>query len=166
MRAIEGVLGLGSLLGWVPMDAHSSDHQELLYSDQSPVLVAADGAAALDKARRTVLASGLRMGEAVDIAEAPARIERQAAASALWIELGGAFGAPLERLLERVCEDVGHGRYSAIIAARAELIDPLTAKIGCADVDLVIDADDGERAAALSLAVALRSDRYNVHDVA
>lgn len=148
------------------MDAQSSDHEQLLYNDLPPVLIAADSPSAHARARRTVLASGLRVGDALGIDEAPARIERQGSASALWIELGGPFGDPADQLLGRVCADVGHGRYSAIVAAPADLIDPVAAKIGSANVELLIDADDGERAAALGLALALRGDSHSLHDVA
>jgi DNA-binding MarR family transcriptional regulator len=148
------------------MDVQSSDHEQLLYNDLPPVLIAADSTPALERARRTVLASGHRASEALGVDEAPARIQRQAAASALWIELDGDFGDPLDRLFDQVSEDVGHGRYSAIVSAPAGLIDPLTAKIGSADVDLLIDADDSERAAALALALARRGGGYAVNDVA
>ena len=148
------------------MDAQSSDHQQLLYNDLPPVLIAADSPSAHERARRTVLASGLRLAEALEIEDARARIERQAAASALWIELDGQFGEPLDRLLDKVRDDSGHGRYSAIVSARADLIDSLTAKIGNADVELLIDADDSERAAALSVALALRGESHWARDVA
>ena len=124
------------------MDAQSSDHEQLLYNDLPPVLIAADSPSARERARRTVLASGLRMAEALEIEDAPGRIGRQAAASALWIELDGEFGDPLDRLLDQVRDDVGDGRYPAIVSARADLIDPLTAKFGSADVELLIDADE------------------------
>jgi hypothetical protein len=148
------------------VDATLTDAHPLSYADQPPVLVAADSPSAGDKAQRTILASGLRSSEALEIGDAPARLERQARASALWIELDGEFGDPLDRLLERVCVDVADGRYSAIVSAPTDLIDPITARIGMADVELLIDADDGQRAAALALALARRRDSYSVHDVA
>ncbi len=148
------------------MDAQSSDNEQLLYNDLPPVLIAADSPSARERARRTVLASGLRMAEALEIEDAADRIGRQAAASALWIELDGDFGDPLDHLLDQVRDDVDDGRYRAIVSARADHIDPLTAKFGSADVELLIDADDIERAAALSVALALRGDRYAVNDVA
>ena len=148
------------------MDATSTDAHQLHYDDQPPVLIAADSPSAHARARDIVLASGLRVGDTLGIDEAPARIERQASASALWIELGGPLGPPADRLLDRVCADAGHGRYPVIVSAPADLIDPLAARIGNADIDLLIDADDGERVAALSLALALRGDSYVVHDVA
>jgi hypothetical protein len=148
------------------MDASTSDLPQLLYNDLPPVLIAADSPSAQERARRTVLASGLRMAEALNIADAPGRIERQAAASTLWIELEDEIGEPADRLLDKVCEDVGQSRYSAIVAAPAGLIDPISARVGSADVELLIDADDSERVAALSLALARRGDRFAVSDVA
>jgi DNA-binding MarR family transcriptional regulator len=148
------------------MDAHSTEHLQLVYDHVPPVLIAADSPSAHERARRTVLASGLRAVEALDIEDAPARIQRQAAASALWIELDGEFGAPVDRLLDQVCHDIGHGRYFAIVSTQSQLIDPITAKIGGADIEVLIDADDGERAAALALAFALRGEAILVHDVA
>ena len=147
------------------MDAQSTDHEQL-YNDLPPVLIVADSPTAHERARRTILASGLRMAEAVEIEGAPARIERQATTSALWIEVDGGFGDPLSGLLDKVCVDIGHGRYSAIVSAPASLIDPLIAKIGSADVELLIDADDSERTAALALALARRGNSYAVNDVA
>ena len=148
------------------MDAQSSDHEQLAYNDLPPVLVAADSPTAYERARRTVVASGLRMAEALEIEGAPERIARQAAAAALWIELDGDFDDPVDRLLDQVCQDIGHERYPAIVSAKKALIDPLTAKIGSADVQLLIDADDSERTAALSVALALRGQPHHAHDVA
>lgn len=148
------------------MDAQSSDHDQLLYNDLPPVLIAADSPVAFERAKRTVLASGVRMAEALEIDAAPERMGRQGAASALWIELDGDFDDAVERLLGQVCEDIGHSRYSAIVSARTALIDPLTAKIGNASIELLIDADDGERAAALSLALALQVEAHWINDVA
>jgi hypothetical protein len=148
-----------------PVDAQSTDHEQH-YTDLPPVLIVADSPTAHERARRTILASGLRMAEAVEIEGAPVRIERQAAASALWIEVDGEFCDPLSGLLDKVCADIGHGRYSAIVSARASMLDPLAAKIGNTDVALLIDADDSERVAALSLALALRGDAHTIHDAA
>ena len=148
------------------MDAQSSDHEQLAYDSLPPVLVAADSPAAHERARRTILASGLRMAEALEIEGAPERIARQAAAAALWVELDGDFDDPVDRLLDQVCEDISHARYPAIVSANAALIDPLTAKIGSADVELLIDADDSERSAALSVALALRGQPHHAYDVA
>jgi DNA-binding MarR family transcriptional regulator len=148
------------------MDAQLSDHEQLLYNDPPPVLIAADCPVAFERARRTIAASGLRIGEALEINRAGERIDRQGATSALWIEVDGEFGDPLDHLLEKVCTDVGNSRYSAIVSARTALIDPLAARIGSADVGLLIDADEIERVAALSLILARRNEPQWVHDVA
>ena len=54
------------------MDVQSSDHEQLLYNDLPPVLIAADSALARERAQRTVLASGYRSPEALYVDEAPA----------------------------------------------------------------------------------------------
>jgi len=61
---------------------------------------------------------------------------------------------------------VGEGRYSAVVAASAELIDPLSAALSLDGVELLINAGEAERASALALALALRGDPHRVHDVA
>ena len=75
-----------------------------------PILIAGDGAAALDRAVRTIEASGLRIADRVDLAQAPDRIVQQVAASALWVELDADRGEPMDRLLDQVSRDVADGR--------------------------------------------------------
>jgi hypothetical protein len=91
-----------------------------------PILIAGDSDAALDRAARTVEASGLRVADRVRIEHAPERLEQQIAASALWIELDADCGAPMDRLLDQVNRDAGTGRYCAIVAAPAQLLDAHT----------------------------------------
>src|SRR3954463_6814003 len=97
--------------GGVRMDAFRNDGESLQptdvdYSDQAPVLVAASSDAALSRAVRTVEATGLRVGGKVDIAAAKERVERQASAAALWIELDRDCGGPLDELIGQVSRDV------------------------------------------------------------
>lgn len=70
------------------MDAITSD-PALSYFSSAPVLIAGSSELSLARARRTVDAFGLRVGDAVPIGEAADRLNRQAAASAVWIELDG-----------------------------------------------------------------------------
>ncbi|MEO8548120.1 MAG: hypothetical protein ABI422_07120 [Sphingomicrobium sp.] len=101
------------------MDAYLTDGQNPNSSfDRPPILIAGDSEAALDRASRTIEASGLRIADRVGLEEAAERIDRQAAASALWVELDADHGPLLDRLLDHVNQDVEHGRYPAIVAAR------------------------------------------------
>ncbi|HYI43410.1 MAG TPA: hypothetical protein VD768_07295, partial [Sphingomicrobium sp.] len=72
------------------------------YASAAPVLIAGASNAALARAERTVEASGLRVADKILIENAPDRIERQARASALWVELDNDCGDSVEALLSRV----------------------------------------------------------------
>jgi DNA-binding MarR family transcriptional regulator len=131
--------------------------------DPPPILIAGDSEAALDRAKRTVAACGLRIADAVGLEQAPERIERQAAASALWIELESDRGELMDRLLDCVNRDAANGRYPAIVAAPAELIDAISARLTDANVELIVDGGDSDRTAALAVALsgAARADRLS-----
>ena len=65
-----------------------------------PVLIAADSERSLTLATATIVASGIRVAGQVPIEAAVERIERQAAASAVWVEIEGGGEKPLDRLLD------------------------------------------------------------------
>ena len=117
------------------------------------------------RATRSVRALGLRVGDAIPIEEAESRLSRQAAASAVWIELDGQMTEPMRRTLAALNRDTADGRYAGIVSATPSLVDDL---FGALDdqVHLLIDASDAERASALSLALALQGERHRAADVA
>ena len=121
-----------------------------------PVVVAAASAAAHERAARTIEAAGFRIA-AIDLDGALDRLTLQASASALWIELDDDRGADLDRLVERANAEAASGRFPAIIAAPAALLDPLAARLDAPESQLLIDADEPARAAALAIATALHS---------
>src|SRR5688500_1632673 len=84
--------------------------------DRPPILIAGDSDDALERAARTIEACGLRIADRVRIEAASERIDRQIAASALWVELEADRGAAMDRLLDRVNLEAGEGRYRAIVA--------------------------------------------------
>ena len=146
------------------MDAYVIDEQHPEHGfDRPPVLIAGDSEAAMERAAQTVAASGLRIADRVDLDRAPERIERQVAASALWVELGSDGGEPMDRLLDHLNRDVGDGRYAAVVAAPSDLVDVLAARLTDAGVELLVDGDEADRAAALALALsgAGRSERLS-----
>lgn len=131
-----------------------------------PVLIAGSSDAALQRAARTVEAAGARVGAIVPLDAAADRIALQAAASAVWIELDHDGGPAMDRLLHQVSSDVLDGRYSAVVAASNDLVDLLLRQIGGSPVELVIDGDDGERAAALAIAATGLHRKATLSDVA
>jgi DNA-binding MarR family transcriptional regulator len=139
---------------------------ELSYSDKPPVIIAASGPAAMARALDAINAAGLRVGDRVSIGEAGQRLERQAAASAVWLELDEDCGGPMDELLTQVSRDVSDGRYAAVVAGTAALLDPLAARLENSNVELIIDAGAAERAAALAIATSELGVPLRVSDVA
>jgi hypothetical protein len=148
------------------MDAFLTDAANLPYSGQSPVVVAGSSDAAIARATQTVEAAGLRIGASMPIDLACQRIEQQASATALWVEVDRDCGDQMDELLALVSRDVANGRYSAVVSATAGLLDPVSASIDNPAVELVIDADEAERVGTLALAVALRRGGARLADVA
>jgi DNA-binding MarR family transcriptional regulator len=145
------------------MNAYKTEPYSDSYSSPSPVLIAGDSDLALHHAARTVEAAGSRIGAVVPLDEAADRIALQASASAVWIELTRDGGPAMDRLLQQVCGDATDGRYPAVVAAPRELVDLLFSRIGGAPVELVIDGNEAERAAALAIATSgiYRADRLS-----
>ena len=148
------------------MNAYSTEPLDQSYSAVPPVLIAGDSDAALNRAAATVEAAGGRIGAILPLDAAADRIALQASASAIWIELERDGGPAMDRLLQQVREDVLDGRYSAVVSGSAELVDLLFCSIGGSQVELVIDGDEAERAAALAIATSGVHDARQLSDVA
>lgn len=148
------------------MDAYLSNSQNRGNSfDPPPILIAADSESGKARALGTVTMAGIRVADAVDIEIACERIDQQAAASALWIELDAHAGTATDRLLDHVAADVAHGRYSAVVAAPASLVDRLAAHAFDPNMDLIIDANESERTSALAVALSGALKREAISDV-
>ncbi len=147
------------------MDAISTDAADFRYSDLPPVLVAATSDQAMAQAERSAGAAGFRVAASLPIDLAGQRIEQQISAAALWVELDGDHGAPMDALLDQISRGVEEGRYAAVVSATAELLDPVAARLDPA-VELIIDADDAERAAALAIVTARHGMPLRISDVA
>lgn len=148
------------------MDAYSTDRANLTYSDAAPVLITGSSEAAIARATSTVEAFGLRVVPGGKFSEASGRLDQQVSASAIWLELDDRPAADLPgELVERVNGGVRDGRYGAVVSAPATLIDPLAAALDD-EVQLIIAADEAERAAALAIALARGHVVHGISDVA
>jgi hypothetical protein len=148
------------------MDMAERDATRVDYSGPAPVLLAGSSDQAIRRARSTLEHSGLRIAAAIPIDGAAERLRHQAALSALWIELDGGGGDQLHKLLAMAARDSGDGRYSTVVSARAAMLDPLAAAIGDEPVEILIDASEMERAAALAVAMSSASRPARLSDVA
>jgi hypothetical protein len=147
------------------MDAYSTE-LDISYSDLPPVLVAGSSEGALGRAKSTIGAFGVRIGDAVALPDAAARLHRQGSASAVWVELDQAStGEIIDELIAQINVDVRGARYGAVVSAPREMIDPLAAALDD-DVQLLIAADEAERASALAVALARRGTAERIGDVA
>ncbi|MEO6248764.1 MAG: MarR family transcriptional regulator [Sphingomicrobium sp.] len=139
-------------------------------STLAPIIVAGSSAAARARGVAQVEAAGLRLAAAVPIEQAIERLNRQARASAVWIELDSDQGGLLDELLDRIDRDAGAGEYAAIVAAPAAMVDAVAARLVRGRVELLIDEGDGEgsaaRVAALALALSLPHNAARLSDVA
>lgn len=122
--------------------------------DAPPVLIAGDTSEARARARATVTAAGLRVAEAVEIDEAGRRLDRQAAASALWIELDGDFDRAVTEVLDQIAADASEQRYPAVVAVPAAQLDGLGPYAFDPNIDLIVDGAEDERIATLAVAVS------------
>ena len=148
------------------MNAIETDPFDLDDSDGAPVLIAASSDAALARAVRTIEAGGARVGGTLQIETALERIEQQVSAKAIWLELDRDCGAPMDELLDSIGKDVADGRYAAVVSGLGELIDPLTARLGDSAVELIVDASEAQRVAALAIATASAGMNFRLSDIA
>ena len=131
----------------------ASGHSLAAPETLAPVFVAGSSPAARQRALALVEAAGLRTPGAVSIGEALERLDQQARASAVWIELDLDDGAALDALLDTIDRRAGTS-WPAIVSAIPGLIDSVAARVGAGRVELLIDeGDDAARVAALAMAL-------------
>ncbi|HEX5259794.1 MAG TPA: MarR family winged helix-turn-helix transcriptional regulator [Sphingomicrobium sp.] len=148
------------------MNAARIEQHDLSYSDKPPILIGASSEAAMARAVRTIEAAGHRVGDMVMLDSALNRIEQQIAASAIWLELDRDGGAPMDEVLDYLCRNVTDGRFAAVVSSTAELIDPVSARIDDGTIELIVEADEAERAAALAMATTQMGMEQRLSDVA
>lgn len=148
------------------MDAYLTGSTDLRYSDSAPILIAGTSDAALGGAASFLEASGARIAARVPIGAAPSRIEEQVCSSAIWIEVDRDCGRELDTLIAQVSRDVRNGRYGAVLSIRSDLIDRVFAEVDEPDIEILIDGDEAERAAALAIALSTSRRPTRLSDVA
>jgi DNA-binding MarR family transcriptional regulator len=126
------------------------DHAEVA---RAPIMVVGDTASARERARTTAELTGLRTLCELTPAEALEALEERATLSALWIELDEEPTLPARRLLERAGREAARKQFGVVLATRLEQVDMVLADLADADVELLVNADEIERLATLSLAI-------------
>lgn len=109
--------------------------------------------------------AGVRLGGQATIAGAADRLDQQAAIGLVWLECGPGAAIPSDSLLDRLARLAESGEASIVASAPAALIDRLYASLDHPAAHILIDADDAQRAGALSLALAGAGQPSRVSDV-
>lgn len=139
----------------------------LSYSDKDPpVLISGSSDAAIARAIRTTEATGSRVGACLNLQDARERIEVQPAARAVWVELDRDCGAEMDQLLECVSRHADAGKFAVVVSSTPDLIDAVTAGIDSHAIELIVNADEAQRLATLSLAEARASMPSRISDIA
>jgi len=148
------------------MDAYlSNNRNRAINFERPPVLIAADNDRAIVRARATVASAGFRISDAVGIEIASDRLDRQAAASALWLEFDASLKDSANALLDRAAASVREGRFGAVVAIPGDLIDDVGPHLFAEGVEVIVDADDAGRAAALAVATSGTAQSFRIADV-
>ena len=147
------------------MDAYSSETGNSSTLNRPPVLLAASSSAAMIRAERTIDAHGLRIGARLPVEDALARIKAQPSASAVWLELDRDCGSEMDELLSQVSHDVSRGLYAGVISVTQPLLDAVSARIDDLAIEIVVEGDEAQRAAALTIAVAAQGASFRIFDV-
>jgi hypothetical protein len=148
------------------MDAYSSETGNSSTLNRPPVLLAASSSAAMMRAERTIDAHGLRIGARLPIEEALARIKTQPSATAVWLEFDRDCGSDMDELLSQVSDDVSRGFYAGVISVTQPLLDAVSARIDDLAIEIVVEGDEAQRAAALTIAVAAHGAPFQISDMA
>ena len=82
---------------------------------EPPVLIAASSEAAASRASEVADGANLPF-VSVSLEELLPRLQRQASAQAIWLEIESDGGAELDRILERIDAEAASDRFPAIIA--------------------------------------------------
>lgn len=120
---------------------------------RAPIMVVGDTPSARQRARYSCELSGLRTLSELSPAEAIEALEEQASLSALWIELDDKLTFPVRRLLERAGRESARKQCGVVVATRLEHLDDVLEELGDSQVELLVNADEMERLATLSLAI-------------
>ncbi len=134
------------------------------YAGPPPVLIAASSDEAQARAVVTAEAGGFR-AVTVPLEDASDRLQIQARASAIWVELDRDAGEPLDQLLDGIQAEAVAGRFPAIISSPLPLIDRIMTRIHHSSVELLVDPSPADRVAALAMATIARPHNDRLYDV-
>ena len=148
------------------MDAYPGTQADMTYSVQPAILLVASSESAMRDAERAAAASAFRVGGRLRLEEALERIERQGSAGAVWIEVDRDGGGAMDALLDAVARDVESERYAAVVSTRQEMLDAVAARMDAPGADIIVNASDADRVAALATIFTALGTPRGICDIA
>lgn len=120
--------------------------------DGPPALLVGDAGIGVGEAELLLDDAGFRVAPRVPLAAAMERLNLQARAGLVWVELSGSDEEAIVPLLERVSADAVEQRYAAVVSAPGSLLDLAYRYTADSPVELIVEPGDAERVAALAIA--------------
>ena len=136
------------------------------YNATKPALLFGSDARRRARAETALAASGVRLVDSAPLDRAGERLDGQLSLGLAWLELGEEDATPaLDDLLFRL-NALAEDRGTVVIAsAPLELVDMLAGRLTHRATEILVDADDAQRAAALAVALSGALDDAGVRDV-
>jgi DNA-binding MarR family transcriptional regulator len=124
------------------------------YAAGKPALLFGDDPASMGRTAALFDAAGVRLAGQGSIGSAADRLEQQLALGMVWVECADPSAIPPDALLDRLAKIAADGEAAVVASAPGSMIDLLYARLAEGSAQILIDADDSQRAAALSVALA------------
>jgi DNA-binding MarR family transcriptional regulator len=133
----------------------------------APLLAIGDTAEARNLAASTAEAAGVRIAAKVSVDEAVSRLNSQISSGGVWIELHEEqVGPDLSDLMARLEQDSAAGRYPVVAVVPRGLIDLAFHLLRSPAIQILVEPDAVERAAALAVAASGLTQTRVLSDVA
>ena len=134
-----------------------------MYGLAKPALLFGDDPAVMGGTSALFEAAEVRLAGQAPLADAAARLDQQISVGLVWLECGGVI--PPDALLDRLARLAETGEAAVVASAPSSLIDLLYTRLDQGRAQILIDADDNQRAAALAVALARADRSTRVSDV-
>ena len=135
------------------------------YGGGKPALLFGDDPGVMRQTAALLDAAGVRVAGQSSIVDAADRLDQQIALGLVWLECGPNSAIPSDALLDRLARLAESGEAAVVASAPNSMIDLLFARLDLGSAQILIDPDDAQRAAALSLALAGAQRPSRVSDV-
>jgi len=135
---------------------------DIEYDDSPIALIFSDSDDRRIATGEAVWAMGGRIAVSMPVSGAAERLAHQVTAGAVIVDVAADSGEPLERLFDQIEAGAQSRRFPSVVSIPPDLVDLAAARAGHANIILLCDPTETERAAAIG--AALSRDRTRLHD--